>query len=67
MYFLVWGLWLFPAGHILVKLSWTAICTVAMASVIGVAVMTFVLDRLEGRSALISSAGFIFSFSQSVP
>lgn len=55
-YFLVWGLWFFPTGCVHAKLAWTATCTIAMAAVIGMAVMVLVLDRLDGLTALVGSA-----------
>lgn len=55
-YFLVWGLWLFPNGSVFGKLAWTTTCAVAMAVMIGVAVITLVLDHLDGFAALVSSA-----------
>ena len=59
-YFLVWGLWLFPAGSVLTKFAWTVTCALAMAAFIGTAVTVLVLDRLDGFAALVSSALLYF-------
>lgn len=56
IYFVVWGLWLFPEGDVLAMAAWTATCVVAMGAVIGAGVIAFVVERVVGLAAVICSA-----------
>ena len=55
IYFVVWGLILFPGGSVMGKLLWTATCGVAMGAVVGATTMILV-DETFGAFASISLA-----------
>lgn len=54
MIFLIWGLFLYPAGSYLAKFLWTVIfCGFGMGAVTGAIIATFIVDRFEGMKAII--------------
>lgn len=56
IYFLVWGLWLYPAGNTLGKLTWTVTCAATMAFVIGIAVSVLAFRKPDRMAALVGTA-----------
>lgn len=55
--FVVWGLILFPEGDPLIKFLWSVlICGLGMGSVVGSLVALLVVDRLQGASAITTTA-----------
>ena len=59
IYFLVWGMMLFPGGSLAGKAVWTATCGVAMGSVIGAATLVLVEGRATGVAAIWATAAIM--------
>jgi len=56
--FVVWGLLLFPAGNVWLKLLWTlAFCGLGMGGAWGSLIVLVVVDRLEGWTAVAATTG----------
>ena len=54
--FLIFGIFLYPAGNLLNKFLWTVVfCGVGMGSVVGAMLNLFVVDRLEGMKAVLAT------------
>jgi hypothetical protein len=53
--FIIFGVYLFPAGHLMAKAYWTGTCGLAMGLVIGAAVL--VLERGLGGGRMMPFAG----------
>ena len=56
VYLVVWGMYLFPGGSLLGKMTWTATCGIAMGAVVGSVILLFVETRASGRRAVIFAA-----------
>lgn len=55
--FVIWGLVLYPEGSIPAKFLWTIVfCGIGMGSVVAVALLLFVVDRLEGWNAVAATS-----------
>lgn len=55
--FVIWGLILYPEGSILAKFLWTIVfCGIGMGSVVAVALILFVVDRLDGWPAVAATS-----------
>ena len=56
--FVVWALILYPQGSLLAKkLLWTIVlCGLGTGSVVGAAIVLFVVDRLEGAAAIAATS-----------
>lgn len=56
VYFIAWGIILFPGGSLLGKLVWTLTCAISMAAVIGVLTMTVVNQDTPPYPAMLRAA-----------
>ncbi|SFU72124.1 hypothetical protein SAMN04488527_11277 [Aliiroseovarius crassostreae] len=56
VYFMVWGLYLFPEGHVVGKLVWLLTCGIAMGLVIGALTYLWVEERFHGGKAILGAA-----------
>ena len=59
IYFTVWGLWLFPEGNLISKITWTMTCGVAMGAVIALATLILVEGNLQDAKAILAAAGIV--------
>jgi len=51
VYFIVWGMALFPGGSLAGKAVWTATCGIAMGAVVGAATLLLIEGRASGVAA----------------
>jgi len=59
VYFLLWGIVLFPGGSLAGKAVWTATCGIAMGAVVGAATLLLVEGRASGLAAIGAAAGIM--------
>ncbi|MBR9651081.1 hypothetical protein [Thalassovita aquimarina] len=64
-YFLGWGLWLYPAGNVLLKLAWTVTCAIAMAVAVGVVVTVWRARKPDRLTTWIGTA-FLYALILSI-
>ncbi len=60
IYFILWGLVLFPGGSVFNKVVWTFTCGIGMGAVIGALVLVFVEGTASGRPAIFKAALTMF-------
>ena len=60
IYFIVWGIALFPSGNLIAKLAWTTACGVGMGAVIGVGVLVLSEGRVSSRKGFWLAALIMF-------
>ena len=56
IYFIVWGILIFPDGNLLSKFAWALTCGVAMGAVIGVATIILVTEELSVTASIAIAA-----------
>lgn len=59
VYFLVWGMVLFPAGNLAGKAVWTTTCGIAMGAVIGALTLLLVENRKSGVPAIFAATAIM--------